>query len=157
VNLDSSARSERRRSFARRRQLETPEQPKALTVKEADRLQVSGNGSDVDVLGSETSGRGDRLPREERPNAETPMPGIHDDRLELRLVRAEQQSAQSKNLTRNLSNPDSTKLWVPEVRIELNAGVWATECWIVVDVAMALRQTAPELATALEVSGFIFP
>jgi hypothetical protein len=126
-------------------------------MKEADGLQVARDRSDVDVLHSETSGLRDGLLGKECPYPATPTTRIHDDRLQLGLLSTDEEPAQATKSICELRNPKSVELWVLEVSVELEPRVWATERRIVVDVAMALREAAPQRATAIEIAGSILP
>ncbi len=85
------------------------------------------------------------------------MVRIYDDGLELGLLSLDEECAEPKNLIRVHGNPEPMELWVLEVCIELNAWIWSTQRWVVVEVAMTLREAAPELATLIQILGSILP
>jgi hypothetical protein len=149
MDLRGSTRAERRGCFEGDGQLEAPEQPKAFAVKKTDRLEVAGNGSNVDVPDAEAPGLADRLLGENGTYAEAAVTGVYDDRLQLRLLIVNEQAAEPDNLIAALCDPDPAELRMLEVRIELNAWIGPTECRIVVDLAVALSEPAPELAASL--------
>ena len=85
------------------------------------------------------------------------MVRIYDDGLELRFLSLDEECAKPKSAIRVRCNPEPMQLWLLEVCIELNPWIWSTQGWVLVEVAMALREAAPELATLIEILGLILP
>ena len=85
------------------------------------------------------------------------MVRIYDDGLELRFLSLDEECAEPKSAIRVHCNPESMQLWMLEVCIELNPWIWSTQGWVRVEVAMALREAAPELATLIEILRLILP
>jgi hypothetical protein len=121
-------------------------------MEKRDGLDVPGHRTHVDELHAESAGLCDGLLR--KPSTDTPiaMRRADDDRLELRLLMFDEETAEPDELAVQHGDPKLRESWMGKVLIEFHSGVGAPDGGIAVDVPMALRQGAPQVAAGIDVS-----
>src|SRR5262249_40869627 len=129
--------------FQRQGKLEASEQAEPLPMKEFDRFDVARNRPDVDELLSKAPRLIDGLRRQLRTDTTVAMGRMNDDRLEFRLLRFHEKTAETDDLAIPNGDPELPESRMGEVLIELDTWINAADGRIAVDVSVALRQSAP--------------
>jgi hypothetical protein len=133
-------------------QLETPQQTEPLTMKERDRFHIPGHWAHIDEPHAKSAGFGDGLLRKPSTDAPIAMRRADDDRLELRLFMFDEETAEPDELALQHGDPEFRESRMGEVLIEFHSGVGPADGGIAVDVPMALRQRAPQVAAGIHIS-----
>ncbi len=123
-----------------------------LSMKEPNRLDVSGHWPYVDELHAQAARFRDGLLRKARTYPLSPMGRANDDWLEFRFPVFHEEPAEADHLAVDCGDPQFAETRMGEVLVELDSGIGTTDRRIAVDVAMALDKRTPEVATRFQVS-----
>ena len=123
-----------------------------LSMKEPNRLDVSGHWPYVDELHAQAARFRDGLLCKARTYPLSPMGRANDDWLEFRFPVFHEEPAEADHLAVDCGDPQFAETRMGEVLVELDSGIGTTDRRIAVDLAMVLDKRTPEVATRFQVS-----